>query len=171
MSIEIDDAKFHQILDIAAGNQRIKPGEIRAVVQLAQLAASIDLDEDPAERTLVQVLTYRLCAWSGVARNSIPPLSPVPTDAEERAARLAMLAQQLRTSAARDLAFVLAYLVIVVDLELSPVESDLLEQLPHVLAIPSARASELIDAIAWIVTPEEPPAPEPDWADRAPGPL
>jgi len=160
MSIEIDDAKFQQILDIAVGNQRIKPEEIRAVVHLAQLAAWIDLEDDPAERALVRALTYRLCTWGDLAMTGIPPLSPVPLDAEERAARIAMLAHQLDTRAARELAFVLAYLVIVVDLELAPVEGDLLEQLQHALAIPPARAGELIDAIAWIVTPIEPTAPE-----------
>jgi len=166
MSIEIDDAKFQQILDIAVGNQRIKPKEIRAVVQLVQLASWIDLEDDPAERTLVRALTYQLCSLGDLAVNSIPLLSPVPLDAEERAARVAMLAHQLDTSAARDLAFVLTYLVIVVDLELAPVESDLLGELQHALGIRPTRAGELIDAIAWIVTPEELPAPEPGGAER-----
>jgi len=171
MSIEINDAKFQQILEMAVGQQRIKPKEIRAIVQLMQLAAWIDLEDDPSERALVQALTYRLCAWGDLASISIPPLSPVPIDAEERAARVAMLAHQLDTSAARDLAYVLTYLVVVVDLELAPVESDLLEQVQHALAIPATRGGALIDAIAWVVTPEELPAPEPGAADRrAPGP-
>jgi len=171
MSIEIDDAKFQQILEVAVGAQHVKPKEIRAIVQLTQLAAWIDLDDDPSERGLVHALTYRLCVWGGVAPNSIPPLSPVPIDGEERAARVAMLAHQLDSSAARDLAYVLTYLVVVVDLELAPVEGDLMEQVQHALAIPATRAGALIEAIAWIVTPEELPTPEPGTADRrAPSP-
>src|SRR4051812_32573174 len=105
MSIEINDAKFQQILDMTIGDQQLDPREIRAIVQLVQLAASVDLDDDPAERTLVQALTRRLCALGGLDMHRIPPLSPVPTDDEERAAWIAVLTQQLVTSAARDLAF------------------------------------------------------------------
>ena len=170
MSIEIDDAKFQQILEITVGDRRLEPRELQAVVQLVELAAAIDLDDDPAERRLVQVLIARLCAWGGLATAGIPPVSPIPTDAEERAARLAMLAPRLVTSAARDLAFALAYLVIVVDLELAPVESELIEQLQRELAISRDRAGELADAIAWIVTPEDVPVAAPGTGPRrAPG--
>jgi hypothetical protein len=166
MAIKIDDAKFQQILNVTVGDQPISHQEIRAVIQFVQLAASIDLDDDPGERRLVHVLMHRLCAWGGFAVDSVPPLSPVPTDDEERAARIAGLTPLLITHGARDLAFVLAYLVIIVDLELAPIESALLEQLQHELAIPNARAGDLIDAIARIVTPEGSasdagPVPEP----------
>jgi len=160
MSIEIDDAKFQKILDITVGEQRLEPQELRAIVQLVQLAAAIDLDDDPAEPPLVQALTSRLCALGGLATEAIPPLSPIPTDGEERAARIAMLARCLVTSAGRELAFGLAYLVIVVDLELAPVEGDLLEQLQHQLAIPRPRAGDLVEAIARVVTPGEAAVPD-----------
>ncbi len=160
MSIELDDAKFQEILDITVGHERLEPQELRAIVYLVQLAAAIDLDDDPAEQPLVQALTSRLCALGGLATNAIPPLSPIPTDVEERTARLAMLARCLVSSAGRDLAFGLAYLVIVVDLELAPVEGDLLEQLQDQLAIPRARAGEVALAIARVVTPVEAAVPD-----------
>jgi hypothetical protein len=109
---------------------------------------------------LVQALTSRLCALGELDPHSIPLPSPVPTDDEERAAWIAVLARQLVTRAARDLAFVLAYLVIVVDLELAPVESALLEQLQHALAIPRLLADDLIETTSRIVTPGESPAPD-----------
>ncbi|HEX2692357.1 MAG TPA: hypothetical protein VHN14_37375 [Kofleriaceae bacterium] len=162
MRFDIDDAKFQQILDLTVGPQPIEPRELRAIVQLAQLAAWIDLDDDPAERTLVQALTKRLCAWGGLAMDSITVLSPVPTDDEERTARIAELARQLTTSGARELGFVLAYLVIIVDLELAPVESALLEQFQDGLAIPRARADDLVEAISRIVTPGSASLPDPE---------
>lgn len=155
MAIEIDDAKFQQILDVTLGSQRIGPQEIRTVLVVAQLAAAIDLDDDPAEGALLQTLTSKLCAADGISPDSVPLLSPIPTDDEERAARVASLVQQLPTTGARDLAFALAYLLIVVDLELAPIEDSLLQQLQRALTIPGDRASELIDAIAAIVTPGE----------------
>jgi len=160
MSIEIDDEKFQQILDITIGDEPLDQREIRAVVQVVQLAASVDLDEDPAERALVHALTRQLCTLGGLDLHGIPPLSPVPTDDEERAALIAVLAQQLVTSAARDLAFALAYLVIIVDLELAPIEGDLLAQVQRALAIPSSRGDRLIAMIARIVTPGEALAPD-----------
>jgi len=68
----------------------------------------------------------------------------------------------LVTSAARDLGYALAYLVIVVDLELAPIESTLLEQLRLAFSIPRARADDLTEAVARIVTPGEAPAPDLD---------
>jgi hypothetical protein len=160
MSIEIDDARFQQLLDLALVARGLDPHEVRVVVDIAQLAASIDLDDDPEERTLLHTLTRRLCAWGGISPSSIRPLSPVPTDDEERAARIAVLAQQLVTAGARDLAFAVAYLVIVADLELSPGEGSLLDGLEHELELPRARARELAGTAARIVTPDEQAAPD-----------
>ncbi|HEX7839787.1 MAG TPA: hypothetical protein VF469_20065 [Kofleriaceae bacterium] len=157
MAIEIDDAKFQQILDVTLGSQRLGPHEIRTVLLVAQLAAAVDLDDDPAERTTLQALTSRLCAWGGISPDSVPLLSPVPMDEEERAARIATLVRALRTTGARDLAFALAYLIIVADLELAPIEDSVLQQLQRELTIPGERASDLISAVAAIVTPGEAP--------------
>ena len=158
MAIEIDDTKFQQILDVTLGSQRLAPREIRSVLAIAQLAAAVDLDDDPAERTMLQTLTSKLCAWGGIPADSVPLLSPVPTDEEERAARIALLVRALRTTDARHLAFALAYLIIVADLELAPIEDSVLQQLQRELPIPGDRASELIEAIAASVTPGEPDA-------------
>ena len=161
MAIEIDDAKFQQILDATLGSQRIGPQEIRTILQVAQLAATVDLDDDPDERTLLGTLTSKLCAVAGISPQTVPLLSPIPTDDEERTARIAALVRQLPTTGARDLAFALAYLLIVVDLELAPIEDALLRELLRQLTIPGDRATDLIDAIAAIVTPGEAGEPPP----------
>lgn len=153
MAIEIDDTKFQQILDVTVGVQPISPPELRTLLQVVQLAAEIDLDEDPAELTLLRSLTDRLCTATGIALDRFPLLSPIPTDDEERAAQIAALVRQLPTTGARDLAFALAYLMIVSDLELAPVEDALLQQLQRALTIPPERASRLLDAVGRIVTP------------------
>jgi hypothetical protein len=155
MTIEIDDTNFRQILDVTLGSQPIGPPEARTVLQLAQLAASIDLDDDPDERTLLRALTTRLCAAVGIPAGSVPVLSPVPIDDEERTARIEALVRRLPTTGARDLAFAFAYLIIVSDLELAPLEDSLLQRLPRALTIPEDRASALIEAVARIVTPGE----------------
>jgi hypothetical protein len=153
MTLAIDDAKFQQILDVTLGAQPISPPELRTLLQVVQLAAEIDLDEDPAELTLLRSLTDRLCTATGIALDRFPLLSPIPTDDEERAAQLAALVQQLPTTGTRDLAFALAYLMIVSDLELAPIEDALLHPLQRALTIPPVRASRLLDAVGRIVTP------------------
>lgn len=153
MTLAIDDAKFQQILDVTLGAQPLGPSELRTLLQVIQLAAEIDLDEDPAEMTLLRSLTNQLCAATGITLDRFPVLSPIPTDDEERAAQLAALVQQLPTTGVRDLALALAYLMIVADLELAPVEDALLQQLQRGLTIPSDRASCLLDAVGRIVTP------------------
>src|SRR4051794_33300716 len=153
MTIDIDDAKFQQILDVTGGIPQIGPPEVRTILQVVQLAAEVDLDDDPAELTLLRSLTARLCTATGIALDRFPLLSPIPTDDEERAAQIAALVRRLPTTGARDLAFALAYLMVVSDLELAPIEDALLQQLQRALTIPPERASDLIDAIARIVTP------------------
>jgi hypothetical protein len=153
MTIDIDDAKFQQILDVTGGIPQIGPPEVRTILQVVQLAAEVDLDDDPAELTLLRSLTARLCTATGNALDRFPLLSPIPTDDEERAAQIAALVRRLPTTGARDLAFALAYLMVVSDLELAPIEDALLQQLQRALTIPPERASDLIDAIARIVTP------------------
>lgn len=153
MTIEIDDAKFQQILDLTVGTQQLGPLEVRTVLQIAQLAGDVDLDDDPAELTLLRSLTTRLCTATGIVLDRFPLLSPIPTDDEERAWQIAALVRQLPATGARDLAFALAYLMIVSDLELAPVEDALLQQLQRALTIPPGRASGLIEGIAQIVTP------------------
>ena len=55
----------------------------------------------------------------------------------------------------RELAYVLAYVVVVSDQELAPDESSLLRELERTLAISPERASELVYRAARIVTPGE----------------
>jgi hypothetical protein len=153
MTIAIDDEKFQQIFDVTLGTQQLGPAEARTVLRLARLAAEIDLDDDPAEQALLRSLSVRLCTATGVALDDLPRPFPIPTDGEERAMQIAALVRWLPTTGARDLAFALAYLLIVSDLELAPVEDALLAQLQRALTIPAERAGRLIDAIARIVTP------------------
>jgi hypothetical protein len=153
MPIPLDHAKFQQILDVTIGSQPIRPADVQTVLQLVRLAAEIDLDDDPAEQALLRALTARLSTAAGVTLADIPRPFPVPTDGEERAAQIAALVRRLPTTGTRDLTLALAYLMIVSDLELAPIETTTLAELQRALTIPPDRASQVIDAVARIVTP------------------
>lgn len=154
MAIDIDDEKFRQVLGAAAGNEPLDPGEIPAIIRIVELAAAVDLDDDRKERSVARALTRRLCALGGLAPDAIAPLSPVPTDDEDRAAAIAAIAGRLTTQGGRDLGFAVAYLVIVADLELAPIEAALLDHLQRALGVPRDRADALAAVVSAIVTPD-----------------
>jgi hypothetical protein len=155
MSIAVDDAKLRDLVASTLAGE-LHSRELPAILEAAQLAAAIDLDDASEERSLVRVLIARLCAIAGVDASTVRPLSPVPMDREERDARLAALRERLITPGARELAFVLAYLVVVADLELAPIETDLLDAMQRTLSIPRERAAELVAMASGIVTPGVP---------------
>lgn len=160
MSIELDPGTFRRLTDAVMPGERLAPSEARTIAQLAQLAAGIDLEDDAAERGLLGELTHHLCALAGIPSSSVPVLSPLPIDAEERRARIASLASQLAAPRARELAFVAAYLLIASDLELAPVESELLDGLRRAFELDAARADELLAEASALVTPgarDQPP--------------
>jgi hypothetical protein len=153
MSIALDTRTFNRLLDLVMPGTSPSPTEARTIVQIGQLAAGIDLDEDADERGLLRALTRQLCASAGISTENLRPLSPLPIDAEERTAQIASLASQLVTTSSRELAYVVAYLLIVSDLELAPVETELLEGLQRALWIEGRRASAIAAAVSELVTP------------------
>jgi hypothetical protein len=160
MSIELDDKTFGRLLDIAMPGRTPPPTETSTILQIAQLAAGVDLDEDLDERGLLGTLTQKLCATAGIPLETVTPLSPLPIHTEERTAQIATLADGLVTSSSRELAYIVAYLLIVSDLELAPVETELLDGLRGALRIEGRRASELAAEVSELVTPGAPGEPE-----------
>ena len=153
MKIALDTLTFGRLLDIAMIGSSPSPTETRAILQIAQLAAGVDLDDDDDEHGLLGALTYRLCTLAEIPLSSVPVLSPLPIDAEERNAVISSLANRVVTTGGRELAFIVAYLLIVSDLELAPVETDLLEGLQRALWIDRDRAAELLAEVSELVTP------------------
>jgi hypothetical protein len=153
MSIVLDTLTFGRLLDLVMPGTGPSPAEVRTILQLGQLAAGIDLDDDDAERSLLGAMTRRLCASAEIPISSVPVLSPLPGDAEERNAQIVSLASRLVTTQARELAFVMAYLLIVSDLELAPLELELLEALRCALCIDGSRATDLLAEASELVTP------------------
>lgn len=162
MAIQLDDAMFQQLLDATLGSARIEPREARAVIAIAELTAAVDLDETPAETTLLGAFADRLCERARIELATIRPLTEIPTDEQERLEALAERARLLVTRGARELAYAAAYLVVVADLELEPLETQFLEDIRVTLDIDPRRAAELAELAAQIVTfPRTDHAPAP----------
>jgi hypothetical protein len=159
MSFDIDDATFHTL--VGATLDRVDPSEIRGVIATLELAESIDFDEEPEEDLLLDTLTQQLCALAAIEPASLVPLSRIPMDDVERGRYLVRLKAELPSLGARELAFVLSNLVIVVDLALRPIESKFLDDMRSTFDIASHRADELILLASSLVTPPEVPEPSP----------
>lgn len=146
----IDDDFLRRVLPSAT---QLAVSDLEVIGQLAFLTAEIDLDEDRDERRMLAALNRNLWHLIGRPPEPIVPISPLPIDREERARWIRELVPQLTTDDARELAYVAAYLTVVIDLELAPIESELLDELERALGIEHARAEQLAGAAARMLTP------------------
>lgn len=135
------------------GRETLSPAEVGAIARLAFLAAEIDFDEDTDELDALDELTTELYTMSELPVASGGEVSPLPIDDEERTAAIHELADVLESRGARELAYVISYLLAVSDLELAPIESRYLDELQHALSISDERAADLVSAVGEAVTP------------------
>jgi hypothetical protein len=153
--MNIDAQTFSRIAKpIVAANAKLAPSEAHTIVQLAYLAYGADLDEDSSERSMLDQLGNSVCALGGIEFADVPRPSPLPLpiDDEARMAWLEDLGKRLTTTTARELAYVVAAMVIMGDLQLSPVESLFLAELREELRLDAARADELVSNAAEQLT-------------------
>ncbi len=148
--VPLDDHRLRRLLPDAPD---LTASEVETIGQLAFLTAEIDFDEEPEESSLLDTLNRSLWQMIDEAPKPIAPISPLPLDREERIDWLRKLVPRLTTTHARELAYVAAYLVVVIDLELAPIEGALLRELQHGLGIDDERASELSLAASRRLTP------------------
>ena len=153
--MSIDTTTLRAVAQRILGDTALSSGEADAITQLAYLAEGAELKEDPEAVSLTERLVATVCElgtipYDGVARPS--PL-PSPDDDEARVAWLARVVPQLRTTPGRELGYVVAYLVMIGDLQLAPVESVFLDELRRILGITEPRAADLVGDAATQLTP------------------
>ena len=149
MQLRVDTGFLRTIL----GPDRLSDADVQAIARLAYLAAEIDFEEDEAEQATLDGAASQLWALAALPPSPVPPVSPLPLDDEERRQRIEELARQLSTRGTRELAYVLAYLLVVADHELAPVEGRFLDDLQRTLSVSDERASELALYSAERATP------------------
>jgi hypothetical protein len=114
-----------------------------------------DLDEDPAEVSATVQLGRQVCALAGVRFEDVlrPSPLPLPRDEEARHDWVERIASDLQSTRARELAYMVAYLVTIADLEVAAPESRLLADLRAVLQLSDDRAADLAARAAERITP------------------
>ena len=154
--MKIDALTFRAIAGrVFPRGETLSADEARAIVQLCFLVTRADLEETLEERPLRLQLGRHVCALAGISLDSVAPPSPLPLpiDDEARHDLLADLASHLTTAAARELAYVLAYLLVVSDVALARIEAVMLAELQEILGIADTRASELVADAVELATP------------------
>lgn len=163
--MNIDASQYQKIVDAAfqgttsASAYRdsysattLPPGDAELIIAIAQLAVAADRVDDPDERALFEALAALVYKHAKLD-SSAPTLAPVDDD-EQRIEHLRSHAAQLAGKPSAALAFAVAYVLVIADLELAPEEGALLDTLREALGLDEDRAEDLTAAVGAAITPE-----------------
>lgn len=153
--VNIDATQFKQI---AATVYEGKDGGLTAaeaelVVAICQLAVAADHAEDEDEASLFESIAAQVYAYAKAA--TTPPAFQPVADPEQRRDLIRTHAAQLAGKPSAELAYALAYMLAIADLDLAPEEGEFIDDLGEALALDPDRADDLIVAITEIITPAE----------------
>lgn len=119
MSVAVDQTRLRRIAEAVLAGKDLSRTEAVRILSIAQLAAGIEPEADPAEHAALQAVAQQVGARVGMKPGELLPIPWLP-DEETRRAAIEALAAQLETRAARELAYALAFVVSVADMELTP---------------------------------------------------
>ena len=160
--MNIDAAQFTKIVDtvyerFAPGYRDsgggLTPAEAELVVAIAQLAVVADRVEDRDELALFDQLAGHVYAHARIATTP-PTLEPVEDD-DQRLDQLRTHAAQLQGKAAGALAYSIAYILTISDMDLDPDEGEILDVLREALGLDEEQADDLLPAVSELLAPEE----------------
>lgn len=137
----------------AKERSKLTAPEAELVVAIAQLAVAADRVEDPDERALFEQLAGHIYVHANVATTP-PSLGPVE-DAEQRIDHLKSHAAQLKGKASAALAYAVAYILAISDMDLDPDEGLMLEILREALGLDEEKADDLLPVVSEFLTPPE----------------
>ncbi len=127
--------------------------EAELVVAIAQLAVAADRVEDADERALFEQLAAHIYVHANVATTP-PTLGPVE-DGERRIDHLKSHAMQLQGKPSAALAYAVAYILAISDMDLDPDEGLMLEILREALGLDEEKADDLLPIVSELITPPE----------------
>lgn len=154
--MNIDAAQYKQIASVVYYDGKDgapTPAEAELVVAICQLAVAADDVEDPDEAAMFETIAAQVYAHANAA--TTPPAFQPLDDPEQRRDLIKSHAAQLAGKPSASLAYALAYILAIADLDLAPEEGEFIEELGDALGIDPDRADELIVSITEIITPEE----------------
>ncbi len=137
-----------------AAIKSIHPGALseddsEAIVAISQIIVDADGREDAEEIKKFFAIGKAVFAQAGRGETPTPSFD----DAEDEDERLRTLATGLSTPAAKELAYAVAYMMAVADVDLAPEEGALVEALREALGLSEERADEISVTVSSAITP------------------
>ena len=157
MSIAVDQTKLRRITRHILGDASLERPEAETILQIVQVAAGTEPDPDPTKRGVLQAIGQHVCALVGTKPGELRPV-PRQTEQEARDAWLRALGGELESTAVRELAYTLAFLATIADLDLTAAETSSLEELQRALRIDHQRATDLVVFSTELVASADPAA-------------
>lgn len=143
--MHVNGEAFRSMVNATAGDgTTIAEADARAVLGICALVAGADDKADEDEDSVLGEI-------AGHLGPTVPDV--YANDDLERLEKIREIGGQLSTQGVRDLAYALAYVVAIADLELAPAESEFLADLAVALGVSDDRADELAALCAQAVTP------------------
>jgi hypothetical protein len=128
---------------------QLSGSDAAVILELCQLAVDADGREDPDEISMFFAFGAAVNELAGSAAASTPTFASDEDDDQ----RMHALAAQLASPASRELAYTIAYVLTVADVDIAPEESAFIEKLRAALRVDSDRADDLAAQIAAAITP------------------
>jgi tellurite resistance protein len=150
MSIAVDQTSLRRIVERIAPGVELTRAEAETILHIAQLTAGADDESQPQEHAMLQAIAQHIGGMVGIKPDELYMIPKVP-DERARAARLRWLASQLGGRSTRELAYTLAFLVSIADLELVPAETTALEEFQFALGLSYRRAMDLVVTLSELV--------------------
>jgi tellurite resistance protein len=139
--------------ETGAPASKLTAPEAELVVAIAQLAVAADRVEDPDESALFNQLAGHIYQHANV-KTTPPTLGPVE-DADQRLDHLRSHAAQLQGKASAALAYAVAYILAISDMDLDPDEGEMLDVLCEALGLDEEKADDLLPVVSELLTPVE----------------
>ena len=128
---------------------RLSEDEAEAIAELAQMSVDSDGHEDAEEIQAFYALGKAVYELAGIKD------SPTPTFAadEDESVRLTAIAGRLTSTSARELAYGVAHLLSIIDIQIQPEEDAFLTSVRDAFQISDDRADEIATQLGEAITP------------------
>jgi hypothetical protein len=141
---------------LQAALRKVHPGALskadaETIVELAQMSVDADGQEDADEIKMFFTVGKAVFALAGLTETPSPSFD-ADEDMEER---VESLCGSLATKEARELAYSVAHVLTVIDVQIAPEEDAFLENLRGALGLGDDRADELAADISAAITPAD----------------
>ena len=152
--MNIDTKRFAKMLT-ELGITTLSKGDAEAIVGIARLAVDADKKEDDDELSLYDVLATEVCKLAGADAAALQNNEArQPRGADDKEARMLENADRLKAKPQRELAYAVAYMLTIADLDVGRSEDKFLDALFEALGIEDAREEPIVSLINDAIVPD-----------------